>query len=111
MTEPSQFAKVRRQKETAMLKHLTAILAVSLILAPAAIAQGTGTSSSTTYSAPETNTPSSTKPGPAGQPDAGVTNSVTDQEACKTLPSTGAQPPKTPGSQAEPQPQARCQAK
>jgi len=90
-----------------MLKRLTLTLTVSLIIAPVAIAQGTGTSSNTTYSAPETNTPSSAKPGSPGQPDA----SVTDQEACKTLPSTGAQPPKTPGSQAEPQPQARCQAK
>lgn len=94
-----------------MLKRLTLTLTVSLIIAPVAIAQGTGTSSNTTYSAPETNTPSSAKPGSPGQPDASVTNSVTDQEACKTLPSTGAQPPKTPGSQAEPQQQARCQAK
>lgn len=94
-----------------MLKYLTAALAISLMIAPVALAQGTGTSSNTTYSAPETNTPSSAKPGSPGQPDASVTNSITDQEACKTLPSTGTQPPKTPGSQAEPQPQARCQAK
>jgi hypothetical protein len=94
-----------------MLRHLKAALAISLMIAPVAVAQGTGTSSNTTYSAPETNTPGSAEPGSPGQPDASVTNSITDQEACKTLPSTGAQPPKTPGSQAEPQPQARCQTK
>jgi hypothetical protein len=40
--------------------------------------------------------------------DPGVTNSVTDNQACQTGPATSAQRPKTPGSQAEPQPQARC---
>jgi hypothetical protein len=73
-----------------MLKHLTSALCISLMIASVAVAQGTGTSSNTTYSAPETNTPSAAKPGSPSQPDASVTNSITDQEACKTLPSTGA---------------------
>jgi hypothetical protein len=95
-----------------MFKPLTAFIFVAASAVPT-YAQSPSVAAPSQYGAPQQpqgNQPTSgTEAVPTADP--GVTNSVTGSEVCKTMPGTSAQRPKTPGSQAEPQPQARCNDK
>jgi hypothetical protein len=95
-----------------MFKPLTAFILVAVSAAPT-YAQSPSAGAPSQYGSPQQpqgNQPTSgTEAVPTADP--GVTNRVTGSEACKTMPGTSAQRPKIPGSQAEPQPQARCDEK
>lgn len=92
-----------------IFKPLAVFILIGVSAAPT-YAQSPSTRAPSQYGAPQQpqgNQPTSgTEAVPTADP--GVTNSVTGSEACKTMLGTSAQRPKIPGSQAEPQPQARC---
>ncbi|MEY6563355.1 hypothetical protein AB8Y43_15205 [Listeria monocytogenes] len=94
------------------LRPLVFFAAFSVLAGPA-FAQTPPAGAPSQYGTPPQNEGMETSSGSEAVPtaDPGVTNSVTDKEACTTTPATSAQRPKTPGSQAEPQPQARCNDK